>query len=203
MALIAGDLARTLGELVAALDRRAPRSGTHGEAAIARDAAILRERAVDLLAKLGSAMASGPAVPPRAPAPEPTTSHTAFPATPADVVALTIHEFTLDLDERNGNRAPTLERVCRTFFDDGNRALIWWIRFEALKAWCARAEVKARLKTGSCTLQDAWDQAASFPLNHHWEFESPAFSAAVESGSRLRTLQSEQGASTSKRAGAQ
>lgn len=127
--------------------------------------------------------------------PDPTRmpTRTAFPATPADVVALTIQEFTLDLDERGGTRAPTLERVCRTFFDDGNRALVWWIRFEALKAWCARAEVKARLNAGSFILQDAWDQAASFPLNRHWEFESPAFSSAVESESRLRGLKSSVG----------
>ena len=119
---------------------------------------------------------------------DPATNRTAFPATPADVVALTIEEFTLDLDERNGARAPTLDRVCRMFFDDGNRALIWWIRFEALKAWCARTEVKARLNSGSLTLQDAWDQAASFPLNRHWQFESPDFSSAVETESRVRTL---------------
>lgn len=122
--------------------------------------------------------------------PAPVTKCTAFPATPADVVALTIQEFTLDLDERNGMGAPTLDRVCRMFVDDGNRALIWWIRFEALKAWCARTEVKARLNSGSLTLQDAWDQAASFPLNHHWQFESPEFSCAVETERRLRALRS-------------
>ncbi len=193
MALIAGDLARRLGELVAALDRRAPRAGNPGESAIARDAATLRESAVGRLAAIvtpsGPADAGDPAL-------EATTHRTAFPATPADVVALTVKEFTLDLDERNANRAPTLERVCRTFFDDGNRALIWWIRFEALKAWCARAEVKARLNSGSLTLQDAWDQAASFPLNGHWEFELPDFCSAVESGNRLRTIKSSLGSAS-------
>lgn len=183
-----GDLARRLGELVAALDRRTPRAGSPGESAIARDATTLREQAVDRLAVIATETASGSPSPPSAPPPLIVTSRTSFPATPADVVALTIQEFTLDLDARNGTRAPTLERVCRTFFEDGNRALIWWIRFEALKAWCARADVVAQINSGSFCLQDAWDQAASFPLNRHWEFESPEFCSALESGSRLRTV---------------
>jgi hypothetical protein len=48
---------------------------------------------------------------------------TAFPATPGDVAALTVQEFTLELDELDGHRAASLERVCRTFMDDANRAL--------------------------------------------------------------------------------
>jgi hypothetical protein len=44
--------ARELEDLIAALDRRVPRVERAGEAAIARDAAALRERAVDRLTKL-------------------------------------------------------------------------------------------------------------------------------------------------------
>lgn len=46
MAVTASDLARELGELIAALDRRAPRVERAGESAIARDASALREKAV-------------------------------------------------------------------------------------------------------------------------------------------------------------
>jgi hypothetical protein len=105
---------------------------------------------------------------------------TAFPATPGEVAALTPQEFTFDLDELDGNRVPSMERVCRTFMDDANRALVWWIRFEALKVWCARTDVMARLNAGLVTLRDACDVAASFPLNHHWEFEPDNFRSAIE-----------------------
>ena len=64
--------------------------------------------------------------------------------------------------------------------DDANRALVWWIRFEALKAWCDRTDVIARLNSGSVTLRDACDVAASFPLNHLWEFEPNDFCSATE-----------------------
>ena len=47
------DLARELQELIAALDRRMPRVEQAGEAAIARDAAALREKAVQRLRELG------------------------------------------------------------------------------------------------------------------------------------------------------
>jgi hypothetical protein len=46
------DLARELEELIAALDRRVPRVEQAGEAAIARDAAALRAKAVARLAEL-------------------------------------------------------------------------------------------------------------------------------------------------------
>ena len=52
MAMNAGELARELEELIAALDRRVPRVERAGEAAIARDAAALREKAVQRLAQL-------------------------------------------------------------------------------------------------------------------------------------------------------
>lgn len=52
--MVAGtpDIARELEELIAALDRRMPRVEHPGEAAIARDAAALRARAVERLAEL-------------------------------------------------------------------------------------------------------------------------------------------------------
>ena len=55
-----GELARELEELIAALDRRVPRVEQAGEAAIARDAAALRAKAVDRLAELTTKSAVGP-----------------------------------------------------------------------------------------------------------------------------------------------
>jgi hypothetical protein len=46
------ELTRELHELIAALDRRVPRVEQAGEAAIARDAVVLRERAVQRLREL-------------------------------------------------------------------------------------------------------------------------------------------------------
>ncbi len=46
------DLARELRELIDALDRRAPRVEEAGEASIARDASVLREKALRRLAEL-------------------------------------------------------------------------------------------------------------------------------------------------------
>jgi hypothetical protein len=57
MAVNTGELARELEELIAALDRRVPRVEQAGEAAIAREAAALRARAVDRLAELKSGVA--------------------------------------------------------------------------------------------------------------------------------------------------
>jgi hypothetical protein len=102
-------------------------------------------------------------------------NQTGFPATPRDVAALTVQEFTFDLDELDGNEPPSMERVCRTFMDDTNRALIWWIRFGALKAWCARTDVIARLAANSLTLRDAC------PLNDRWEFDAKGFGSAIDS----------------------
>jgi hypothetical protein len=52
MAVRAAQLVRELEELIAALDRRVPRVELAGEAAIARDAAALRAKAVERLAEL-------------------------------------------------------------------------------------------------------------------------------------------------------
>lgn len=61
MALNARELARELEELITALDRRVPRVERAGEAAIARDAAALRQKAVDRLAELAKHSARRPA----------------------------------------------------------------------------------------------------------------------------------------------
>ena len=52
MAVSPADVKRRLRELIVALDRRAPRAEHAAEADIARDAAVLRERAVSRLAEL-------------------------------------------------------------------------------------------------------------------------------------------------------
>lgn len=52
MAVNPTELTRELHELIAALDRRVPRVEQAGEAAIARDAVVLRERAVQRLREL-------------------------------------------------------------------------------------------------------------------------------------------------------
>jgi hypothetical protein len=52
MAVAPKDLARELHELIAALDRRVPRVEQAGEAGISRDAAALREKAVQRLREL-------------------------------------------------------------------------------------------------------------------------------------------------------
>lgn len=52
MAINPNELARELHELIAALDRRVPRVEHAGEAAIARDAAALRDKAVRRLRDL-------------------------------------------------------------------------------------------------------------------------------------------------------
>jgi hypothetical protein len=57
MAVNTGELARELEELIAALDRRVPRVEQAGEAAIAREAAALRARAVDRLEELKNGVA--------------------------------------------------------------------------------------------------------------------------------------------------
>jgi hypothetical protein len=58
VAVTNSELARELRELIAALDRRVPRVEQAGEAAIARDAATLREKAMKRLAELAEVGAS-------------------------------------------------------------------------------------------------------------------------------------------------
>lgn len=109
-----------------------------------------------------------------------TMNHTAFPSTPEEVAALTVQEFMFDLGQVDGSRVPSLARVCGTFVDDTNRALVWWIRFGAFKNWCTNTDVMTRSTSDSWTLRDACEVAASFPLNYLWEFDPMDFGRAVE-----------------------
>ena len=103
---------------------------------------------------------------------------TPFPASPCDVVALTVPEFTCELDL---NQSESLDDVCRRFLDDANRALVWLIRFRALTAWCERTDVAVWLRSDPSRTQHACEVAASFELNDDWEFDSERFRSAVES----------------------
>jgi hypothetical protein len=105
-------------------------------------------------------------------------NRTPFPARPGDVVALTVQEFTTDLDL---DIVPSIDRVCERFLDDANRALVWLIRFRALIAWCRRAEVNAWLVSSAGHSQQACEMAASFALNGEWEFDAEDFHSAVQS----------------------
>ena len=102
---------------------------------------------------------------------------TPFPARPRDVAALNAQEFAVDL-ERD---APSIDVVCGKFVDDVNRALVWLIRFRALQAWCARADMMAWLHAGPGTSRDVCEVAAHFELNDHWEFDTDNFRSAIES----------------------
>jgi hypothetical protein len=64
MAITLAVLTRRLRELIAALDRRAPRVERPAESAIARDAAVLRARAVNRLAEIADDRTSAPVDPP-------------------------------------------------------------------------------------------------------------------------------------------
>ena len=103
---------------------------------------------------------------------------TPFPVRPCDVVALTVPEFAcaLDLDA-----ATSLDVGCQRFLDDANRALVWFIRFRALTAWCERADMAAWLTSGPSLAGYACEVAASFKLNEQWQFDAEAFRSAVES----------------------
>jgi hypothetical protein len=103
---------------------------------------------------------------------------TPFPARPRDVVALTVPEFTCELDV---NVATSIDFACQRFLDDANRALVWVIRFQALSAWRVRRDMEAWLGSSPSHAQHACEVAASFQLNGDWEFDAEAFRSAVES----------------------
>lgn len=103
---------------------------------------------------------------------------TPLPTRPIEVVALTVQEFTSDLDM---DGAPSLDEICRRFAADANLALVWWIRFRALKAWCTRTNVIDWLHTtGARTSRDLCEVAASLELNDRWEFDAERFCSAVD-----------------------
>jgi hypothetical protein len=96
-------------------------------------------------------------------------------------VALTIPEFTCELDLK---ASASIDAVCRRFINDVNRALVWFIRFRALTAWCERTDVDAWLKSEPSRAQDACAVAASFALNDEWQFDPEPFRSAVRSIAR-------------------
>ena len=102
-------------------------------------------------------------------------SSTVFPALPGDVAVLTAGEFAFDLERDN---AASLDEVCRRFGNDANRALVWFIRFRALKTWCAR-EDNAHWMTRA-RMSHICEVAARFELNQQWEFDPEAFCLAVD-----------------------
>lgn len=187
MAIDLADVARRLREVLVALDRRIARPGDAAESAIARDASSLRAQAMTRLAEISMQIRSVSGVrPDRADRPgTQTMNQTPFPATPADVAVLTVQEFTFDLDEFDGHRIPSMDRICRTFMNDANRALVWWIRFDALEAWRTNPDVNERSMSDSGILRDACEVAASFPLNPRWGFDATDFGRALD-GMALR-----------------
>ena len=103
---------------------------------------------------------------------------TPFPSRPCEVVALTVAEFTCDLDL---NAAVSFDGVCQRFLDDANRAVVWFIRFHALTAWCKRTDSAQWLHLDPSYGRSACAVAASFALNGEWEFDAEPFRSAVES----------------------
>jgi|SRR3954447_16686843 hypothetical protein len=103
---------------------------------------------------------------------------TPFPTIPSDVVALTVPEFTRDLDL---NESVSLDAVCQRFLEDTNRALVWFIRFRALTAWCERTDMAPWLQAEPLHAHYACELAASFDLNDDWQFDAGRFRSALES----------------------
>jgi hypothetical protein len=111
----------------------------------------------------------------------PVVRGTPLPTHPSDVAALTVPEFTSELDL---NQAASLDAVCRRFLEDTNRAVVWFIRFRALTAWRERMDVAQWLRAEPSHAQRACHLAASFDLNDAWEFDADRFRSAVESVAR-------------------
>ena len=103
---------------------------------------------------------------------------TPFPARASEVVALTVAEFTCELDL---NASGSFECVCRRFLEDANRALLWFIRFRALTAWCEDVEMATWLQLHPSYQRHACEMAASFALNDDWQFDAEPFRTAIES----------------------
>jgi len=102
-------------------------------------------------------------------------SGTIFPTLPSEVAVLSTGEFVFDLELNN---APSLEEICKRFGNDANRALVWFIRFRALKTFTARDGI-AQWMTAA-RMPHICEVAARFGLNHQWEFDAEAFCLAVD-----------------------
>jgi hypothetical protein len=103
---------------------------------------------------------------------------TPLPVRPCDVVALTVAEFTWQLDS---NDTDSIDVVCQRFPEDINKAVVWFIRFRALTAWCARMDTAPWLQAEPSRAAHAGELAASFGLNEDWEFDADRFRSAVNS----------------------
>ena len=106
---------------------------------------------------------------------------TPFPTSPSDVVALSVSEFACALAL---NPSASIDAVCQLFLDDTNRALVWFIRFRALRAWRERTDMAAWLHAEPTHGRHVCEVAASFDLNDDWEFDAQLFRSAVESVAR-------------------
>jgi hypothetical protein len=97
------------------------------------------------------------------------------------VAPLTVAEFAcgLHLDE-----SVSIDAVCRFFLHDANRALVWLIRFRALRTWRKRTEMAAWLQAQPALTRHASEVAASFELNDQWEFDAELFRSAIVSIAR-------------------
>lgn len=106
---------------------------------------------------------------------------TPFPTTPMDVVVLTAQEFTFELDIRE---QPALDDVCGRFGDDADRALVWVLRFRALKALCMQPDMTDWLATRAHAWRTICAVAAGFELNEAWAFDRITFCSAVDQHSQ-------------------
>jgi hypothetical protein len=102
--------------------------------------------------------------------------NTPFPIKPSDVAQLTAAEFAFDPEWKN---VPSFDEVCQRFSNDVNRALVWLIRFRALKTWSSRDGMSGWLDTGR-RRRHICEVAAGFGLNAQWEFDSEAFCQAID-----------------------
>jgi len=107
---------------------------------------------------------------------------TPFPASPCEVAALSVPEFICELDLTG---SVSIDAVCRRFLEDTDRAVVWFIRFHALTAWCERIDMAQWLQTTPSHAHHACELAASFDLNDAWQFDAERFRSAVESVGRL------------------
>jgi len=103
---------------------------------------------------------------------------TPLPVRPCDVVALTVPEFACQL---HSSETVSIDVVCQRFPEDINRAVVWFIRFRALTAWCARKDMASWLLSEPSRTCRASELAASFELNERWEFDADRFRSAVDS----------------------
>jgi hypothetical protein len=103
---------------------------------------------------------------------------TPFPSRACQVIALTVSEFTFELDLKS---PAAFDCACRRFLDDANRALVWFIRIQALTGWCDREDTAAWLRSEPARVRHATELAASFELNEAWQFDPDRFRLAVES----------------------